>query len=76
VNQTTQDRLNHYAEMKEEITKIQATVGSSDRCVTVVAGPGGSVLDIRLSDEAFHSVSPQSLAASITSTLRVAVAIA
>jgi DNA-binding protein YbaB len=74
VSQHAADRLGRYTEMKNEIAAIKAEVSSADRTVTVVAGPGGSVLDLRLSEQAFSSGSPRSLSANIMSTLRLAVA--
>jgi YbaB/EbfC DNA-binding family len=74
VSQRAGDQLGRYTEMKNEITAIKASVSSADRSVTVVAGPGGSVLDVQLSEQAFGSGSPRSLAGSINSTLRLAVA--
>jgi DNA-binding protein YbaB len=63
-----------YAEMKDEIARIQATATSADRAVTVVAGPAGAVLDIRLSEQALKAASARDLSGSIMSTLRLAVA--
>ena len=74
MSQSIEGRLAHYAEMKDEIAAIKATVRSSDRAVTVIAGPGGSVLDVRLAESAFGSGSPQTLGGAINSTLRLAVA--
>lgn len=69
-----EDRMSRYLEMKDEITRIRATANSTDRAATVVAGPGGSVLDLRLSEQSFGSSSPKALAGSIMSALRLAVA--
>jgi DNA-binding protein YbaB len=66
--------MSRYLEMKDEITRIRATANSTDRAATVVAGPGGSVLDLRLSEQSFGSSSPKALAGSIMSALRLAVA--
>jgi hypothetical protein len=46
---------------------------SADRAVTVVAGPSGSIKDIRLTDQAMRRP-PHALAAELMSTLRKAVA--
>ena len=62
-----------YAGMKEEITAIRASSSSSDRSVTVTAGPGGAVLDIKITDAAMRG-SAQALGSSIMSALRLAVA--
>jgi DNA-binding protein YbaB len=60
--------------MKEEITAIRATSSSPDRSVTVVAGPGGAVIDVRLTEQAMQASSAQTLSSSIMSALRLAVA--
>ena len=65
--------VERYAGMKEEITAIRASSSSSDHSVTVVAGPGGAVLDIKLTDAAMRG-SAQTLGSSIMSALRLAVA--
>lgn len=65
--------VERYAGMKEEITAIRASSSSSDHSVTVVAGPGGAVLDIKITDAAMRG-SAQSLGSSIMSALRLAVA--
>jgi DNA-binding protein YbaB len=63
-----------YAGMKEEITAIRATASSPDRFVTVVAGPGGGVMDIQITEEALQGASARQLSSSLMSTLRIAVA--
>jgi len=60
--------------MKEEITAIRATSSSPDHSVTVVAGPGGAVLDIQITEQALQSGSARQLSSSIMSALRLAVA--
>ncbi|MFK0243610.1 YbaB/EbfC family nucleoid-associated protein [Amycolatopsis azurea] len=60
-------------EMQGELAELESVAASPDRSVTVVAGPGGSVKDIRLSPEALRQ-QPQQLAAAILSTLHTAVA--
>ncbi|MFI6301428.1 YbaB/EbfC family nucleoid-associated protein [Amycolatopsis thailandensis] len=60
-------------EMQGELAELESVASSPDRFVTVVAGPGGSVKDIRLSPEALRQ-QPQQLAAAILSTLHTAVA--
>lgn len=65
--------VERYAGMKQEISAIRATASSPDRAVTVVAGPGGAVLDVRLTDQAMRG-SAQALGGSIMSALRLAVA--
>jgi DNA-binding protein YbaB len=65
--------VERYAGMKEEIVAIRATSTSSDRAVTVTAGPGGAVIDIKITEQAMQG-SAQSLGSSIMSALRLAVA--
>lgn len=74
MTQATNDLVGRYAEMKDEITQIRATATSADHTVTVMAGPGGSVLDVKLSEQALRAGSPQALASSIMSAIRLAVA--
>jgi DNA-binding protein YbaB len=74
VSQGTEDRLGQYAEMKEEISAIRATVSSQDRTVTVVAGAGASVVDIQVADEALRDATPQTLGRSIMGTIHLAIA--
>jgi DNA-binding protein YbaB len=66
--------VERYAGMKEEITAIRASASSSDRSVTILAGPGGAVLDVQLTEQALHSGSGRALSGSIMSALRLAVA--
>lgn len=68
-----QQRLDRYAAMSEELKTVSATATSTDRSVTVVAGPGGSVRDIRLTDD-IKRLSPSQLSASIMDTMRQALA--
>lgn len=70
----TGPKLGRYAAMKDEIARIQATATSPDRAVTVVAGPSGAVLDIRLSEHALRPGAARSLNGAMMSTLRLAVA--
>ena len=67
------DRFGQLAEMRGELESLQVSATSPDRTVTVVAGPGGAVLDVRLTDDALR-LGAQQLGASIMSTLRDAVA--
>lgn len=74
-SQSTADGLlGRYGAMKDEIAAIRATASSSDRAVTVVAGPGGAVMDIKLTEQALAASSAQALGSAIMSTLRLAVA--
>lgn len=65
--------VERYAGMKEEITAIRASSSSSDKSVTVIAGPGGAVIDIKITEKAMQG-SAQALGSSIMSALRLAVA--
>ena len=65
--------VDRYSGMKEEISAIRASSSSSDRSVTVTAGPGGSAIDIKITDVAMRG-SAQALGSSIMSALRLAVA--
>lgn len=60
-------------EMQQQLSDMEAVVTSPDRAVTVVAGPSGTIKDIRLTDQAMRRP-PQALAAELMSTLQKAVA--
>lgn len=60
-------------EMQQQLTEMEAVATSADRAVTVVAGPSGSIKDIRLTDLAMRRP-PHALAAELMSTLQKAVA--
>ncbi|MFD2466848.1 YbaB/EbfC family nucleoid-associated protein [Amycolatopsis silviterrae] len=60
-------------DMQEELNALEAQVMSPDRSVTVIAGPSGSVKDLRLSPDALRQ-QPDQLAATILATLHQAVA--
>jgi DNA-binding protein YbaB len=60
-------------DMQQELAGLEAVATSSDRSVTVVAGPSGSIKDIRLTDLAMRR-SHQALSAALMSTLQQAVA--
>ncbi|MGW6936316.1 YbaB/EbfC family nucleoid-associated protein [Lentzea sp. NPDC054927] len=60
-------------EMQQQLTELEAVATSADRAVTVVAGPSGSIKDIRLTDLAMRRP-PHALAAELMSTLQQAVA--
>lgn len=74
MSQSTEERLAHYAEMKEEVSAVRATVSSQDRAVTVVAGAGGAVMDIQIADQALRGATPQTLGGTIMSTIQQALA--
>lgn len=67
------DQLANVGRMRSEIAAIEATVSNADRSVTVVAGPGGSIKDIQLTDRALAQ-QPQALSAALMSTIQQAVA--
>ena len=67
------DRFEQLAGMRGELESLQVSATSPDRAVTVVAGPGGAVLDVRLTDDALR-LGTQQLGATIMATLRDAVA--
>ena len=60
-------------DMQEELNALEAQVMSPDRSVTVIAGPSGSVKDLRLSPDALRQ-QPDQLASTILATLHQAVA--
>lgn len=60
-------------QMKAELVALESSATSPRGGVTVIAGPGGSIKDIRISDEAGRQPGAM-LAAEIMSTLRQAVA--
>lgn len=66
-------RFSKIGEMQNELAELESLAESPDRSVTVVAGPGGAVKDIRLTPEALRQ-QPQQLAAVILSTMHTAVA--
>lgn len=57
-----------YAAMGEELRDVTGTARSSDRAVTVVAGAGGAITDIRFS-EVVSSMQPGELSRSVLSVL-------
>lgn len=67
--------LERIGKMQEELTELTATATSPGRTVTVVAGPGGSVREITLTDAALRQP-PAALAAELMATLQQAVAAA
>lgn len=71
--QRIDDQFAGIGEMQSELSSLEATATSPDRSITVVAGPGGSVKDIRLTEEALRQ-RPQALSAALMSTLQQAVA--
>jgi DNA-binding protein YbaB len=67
------ERFADLAGMQDELSAMEVSASSPDRAVTVVAGPGGSVKDIRLTEAAMQ-YGPQRLAGTLMSTLQEAMA--
>ncbi|GGU84054.1 YbaB/EbfC family nucleoid-associated protein [Lentzea flava] len=68
-----EQRIAGYQTMKEEMSALRTAVTSPDRAVTVVAGPGGSILNVEFRPEALR-LSPQVLGRAVTGTIQQAVA--
>lgn len=71
--QNMDDRFQHLAGMQSELASLEVTASSPDQSITVVAGPGGAVTDIRITEEAFR-LGPERLSSDLMTTLREAVA--
>ncbi|WP_439662794.1 YbaB/EbfC family nucleoid-associated protein [Lentzea sp. HUAS TT2] len=71
--QRVDQQFANIGEMQQQLTELEAVATSADRAVTVVAGPSGTVKDIRLTDLAMRRP-PHALAAELLSTLQKAVA--
>lgn len=67
------DKFADVDRLQEEVTALAASACSPSRSVTVIAGPGGAIKDIKLSAEALRQ-QPGALSAEIMSTLHQAVA--
>lgn len=67
------EQFANVGQMQQELAEMEAVATSPDRSVTVVAGPSGSIKDIRLTDLAMRQ-SPQALSAALMSTVQRAVA--
>lgn len=67
------EQFANIGDMQAELGTLEARATSTDRSVTVVAGPGGSVKDIQFTEDALKQ-RPQALAATVMSTLQEAVA--
>lgn len=67
------DRFEQLAEMRAELAALEVRATSADRAVTVVAGPGGAVTDVQVTEAAME-LGPQQLSSTIMATLREAVA--
>lgn len=71
--QNMDDRFEHLAGMQSELATLQTSASTPDQSITVVAGPGGSVLDIRVTEDAFR-LGAEQLSSQLMATLREAVA--
>lgn len=71
--QRVDQQFANIGEMQQQLTELEAVATSADRAVTVVAGPSGSIKDIRLTDLAMRRP-PHALAAELMTTLQRAVA--
>lgn len=67
------DQFANLGDMQQQLVELEAVATSPDRAVTVVAGPSGSIKDIRLTDHAMRRA-PHELAAVLKATLHQAVA--
>jgi DNA-binding protein YbaB len=66
------NRFENVAEMQTELSELEVSVTSPDRAVTVVAGVGGSVKDIRFTEAAMQ-LGSQRLSDVVMGTVREAV---
>ncbi|MGV9301068.1 YbaB/EbfC family nucleoid-associated protein [Amycolatopsis sp. NPDC003676] len=67
------EQFSGIAQMQEELSALEATATSPDRSVTVVAGPGGSIKDIQVTDAALRRGGAE-LSGMVMATLHQAVA--
>jgi len=67
------DRFEHLAGMQSELANLEVTATSPDHSVTVSAGPGGAVRDIRFTEDALR-LGPEQLSDMVMATVREAVA--
>jgi DNA-binding protein YbaB len=67
------DRFEHLAGMQSELASLEVSASTPDQAITVVAGPGGAVRDIRFTEDAFR-LGPEQLSSELMATLREAVA--
>lgn len=66
-------RFTDIEQLQTDVAAIEATARSSDQSVTVTAGPGGGITDIKFTAQALHK-QPDELASGVLSTLHEAVA--
>lgn len=64
-------RAEAYEQMTGELKDVQGEASSPDGAVTVIAGPGGEVKEIRFGDQ-IRAVAPPALAASVMHTIAAA----
>ncbi|WP_037360209.1 YbaB/EbfC family nucleoid-associated protein [Amycolatopsis orientalis] len=67
------EQFSGIAQMQEELSALEATATSPDRSVTVVAGPGGAIKDIQVTDTALRRGGAE-LSGMLMATLQQAVA--
>lgn len=67
------DQFANMAGMQSELAALEVSVTSPDRAVTVVAGPGGAVQDVRFTEAALQ-LGTQRLGEVVMSTVREAMA--
>src|SRR5699024_7623289 len=61
-------RFTDIEQLQTDVAAIEATARSSDQSVTVTAGPGGGITDIKFTAQALHK-QPDELASGVLSTL-------
>ncbi|HEY7593479.1 MAG TPA: YbaB/EbfC family nucleoid-associated protein [Actinophytocola sp.] len=71
--QNVDSRFENIAGMQGDLAALEVSVSSPDRAVTVVAGVGGSIQDIRFTETAMQ-LGSQRLGAVVMATMREAVA--
>lgn len=67
------EQFDNLEALQSDVRDIEATARSSDQSVTVTAGPGGGVTDIKFTAQALKQ-QPDELASTVLSTLQRAVA--
>ncbi|MFC5183397.1 YbaB/EbfC family nucleoid-associated protein [Actinomadura harenae] len=65
------EKLERYAEMRQQIAAMRSTAQSADGNVSVTVAPGGAITDITLSERALRQSAAQ-LSASLMSTISAA----
>ncbi|WP_020662812.1 YbaB/EbfC family nucleoid-associated protein [Amycolatopsis benzoatilytica] len=71
--QRVDDQFAGIAQMQEELGALEAKATSPDQSITVIAGPGGTIKDIRVTDAAL-SQGGAALSGTLMTTLQQAVA--